>query len=340
MNVSSFRPLLIAMTIALTLIIGPGAAEAFPGMSTIHACINLTTLAGRTCTFQSDCPRNTVCHRTKCIPADEVPQDDWADSEDFLRGQPSEPSEASSSTQTAAHLDDGGADAACGTDRRCRIERLKTRNKHRRHLQIAQEERAVYAETNRLLAQQKSDIPRIDKPWIVGFQVHPTGFGAIAGHTFAAHFRAELTLVYRNQYVYFTPDDPQIPTVEGRHTATFGAGHFTYLPSSSWFSPFISAGFAMGSGEFGNFGRRGLGGTSGSSSSPKLTYHMVTAAIGAEAQFEAGFLLRLAYRHGRLVHNQASYGAGVYDVGARNGLREFMNSEGAMGFDFSIGWAF
>lgn len=93
----------------------------------------------------------------------------------------------------------------------------------------------------------------------------------------------------------------------------------------------------MGTGDLGSFGGRPFG--AGGSTTRKLTYHMVTAAAGAEAQFEAGFLLRLAFRHGRLIYNQASYG-GAYDAGARQGLREFMNSEGAMGFDFSIGWAF
>lgn len=321
------------------------AQAALPGLTTVQPCLNALqppSQPARRCAHDQDCQSGELCYRTVCLVERSVPADHWDETERFLQTQRASSASRSSSGEGYAG-DDGGAYAACGADRRCRIDRMATRNRHRRQLQIAHEERAVQQEVNRILEQRRANVIRLDKPWAVALQIHPTGYGLLGSHAVNAHFRAEATLVYRDSYVYFIPDDPQLPSVDGRHSSLFGFAHLTYLPSTAWFSPFLSVGFGMGRGEYGSYSwdRPMSGqGSQGSGNSPGVRYHVVTAALGAEAQFESGSFFRLGFRHGRLLYNQARYGPGSYDDGARRSLREYMHSEGLMGLDLSIGWTF
>lgn len=230
--------------------------------------------------------------------------------------------------QSTQEQKDASADELCGADRRCRIRRLAHRNQMRRHYQAAEQQKAIYDRVNSLLEKEQEQIARRREPSSTGLQYHPWGFGFVASHTFDGHFRADVSLVYDGRYINYSPDRDDLSNISGSHSVWTGAGHATYLPSRAWFSPLVSVGFGIGNGEFSGGNR------------PGVIYHFVTAAVGVEAQFDSGMVVRMAYRHGLLAYNQARYGPGDYDDNIRESLREYMHDQGLSGFDFSLGWAF
>lgn len=271
------------------------------------------------CVFQEDCPSNTVCFEARCVPHTEARDEPWTESRSE---QP---------TRWVALPDDGGADAICGADRRCRIERIKSRNRQRRYLEIAIQERAVEREVERVLTREIEEVNRIDKPWHLALLVRaPSRVGLQGGRTFQGRFRAAADFTYGDPYVFFSPNDTSLPTVEGYHSLFLFGVHGTYLPSTRWLTPTISAGFQLGNGSYGSWG----------SSNTDTVYHILTGAVGAETQFKGGFHMGIALRHGRVIYNQARLGAGVYDRPTRDALQEYMNREGNLSFDLTIGWAF
>lgn len=253
------------------------------------------------CLTDADCPTEMVCVQHACYEPDELPE--------------------SSLYHTTA-------DEACGQDRRCRLERLASRNRMRRHYRAAHHERIVYEEAQQIVEQQREEVLRQENPWSAALYRHPFGFGLYGGRTFSEHFRAEVTLVFQDERVDYSDGGQDHGFGGGSHEVTFTTMHASYFPSRAWFSPVVSVGFGFGGGDFGG------------GSNPGVRYHFVTGAVGAEAQFEFGFKLRLAYRYGRLLYNQAYHGPGDYDDSVRQRMREFMHEEGLVGFDFSIGWAF
>ena len=290
-----------------------------------HACIGyFQPRSGPIrCALERDCPPNSFCQDGICVGFSQESASQQSSS------QWSQTSDASSPVGFVRLPDDGGADALCGADRRCRIERIKSRNRQRRSLEIAHQERAVQREVERILERQKEEVHRLDRPWLIALQFRGLEYGLLGGYTFGGHLRLEANFLYGEDWIYYTPTDTSLPSINGNHRLrTFGA-HATYLPSRRWFSPLISVGFSMAHGSLG-----------GSGSSPDVAYHLLNGALGAEAQLAGGFHLRLALRHGRVIYNQARFGPGSYDRSTRNALREYMNNEGLFGIDFSIGWAF
>lgn len=318
------------LLVALALCFSPGAQAAIPGAQSLYSCLGIFGLgkaAERSCIYDSDCPAQHFCSENQCTMAMNIAQP-----------EKTAPPAAPFPPPDDSFVDDGGADAVCGTNRRCRIQRMASQNRQRRHLQIAEQELETQAQINRLLQRKKESINRLNRPWAAAFQVHPLGYGILASRAINAHFHAEVSTVWHNKYVYFFSDDPQLPSIDGYSQGVFGIGHLTFLPSKSWFSPLFSAGFGLGRGSFESYSYSSSGTIS--TTSPTTTYHLVTAAVGADAQLKSGFLLRLAFRHGRILYNQARYSPGIYDLGLRNALRDYMNSEELWGVDFSIGWAF
>ena len=321
---------LAAVTILLATLALPSPAQAqSAGLSQVNFCLSPFTAKrqGSSCTFDDDCRGTLVCFEAQCVPPQYADAYAWRsyDRRGEQAHQPQPPAEFRGADPLT---DDGGADEACGQDRRCRIERLAARNRARRHYDIARQERATQREVERILSQQGSTLLRDVKPWSVAFQRHPHGLGLMGGRTFAGHFRLEASWVFQDRRIDYVPDDSTAPTLNAFQTAGFGTVHFTFLPSKRWLSPMVSAGFAMGRGTY------------GSGSGPQVLYHLVTGAIGAEAQFEIGLMVRMAYRHGRVLYNQVRHGPGSYEADTRRSLREYMNNDGLGGVDFSIGWAF
>ena len=328
--------LLVALiSVPVVLLTGtPTAEAAFPGAGGPQLCLDVFRGMGnqeRGCTFHGDCRSDEVCFEATCVPEDEADGEAWAELRD---------DEEVERTTADPLPDDGGADDACGGDRRCRIERIEARNRMRRHYDAVEHERVVHDEAERILEDREASLVRHRRPWSLANQRHAFGLGIFGGRTFAGHFRAEASLVYQDRRINYVPDDSDASTVDGTQSATFATAHFTYLPSRAWFSPLLSVGFGMGRGDYGTGGGFGTGSPGRQAQSPDVRYDFVTAAIGAEAQFDIGFMFRVAYRHSLLIYNQVRNGPGNYDSQTRSGLREFMNDEGLNGIDFSIGWAF
>lgn len=324
----SLHKALALLILILSICFTTKAWAAPPATNNLYSCLNILGLTGgvgQSCVFNSECPGQLVCHEHRCAPPAKVAEERRSkvqEQEDFLSHAPT--------------TDDGGADAACGTDRRCRIQRLASQNRQRRHLHIAKEEIRTQTQINHLLQRKQESINRLNRPWAAAFQIHPMGYGLLASRSINAHLHAEISAVLNDTSIYFTPDDPQLPRLEGYQDGFFTLAHLTYLPSKGWFSPLFSAGVGMGRGKFHSYNAY----SGDSSIAPTTIYHLVTAAIGADAQFKSGFLLRLAFRHGRILYNQARYSPGVYDLGLKGSLRDYMNTQGLWGVDFSIGWAF
>lgn len=270
------------------------------------------------CRTAEDCPGDQVCSYGLCVldpEADDEPADD-------------PPPETRRPDLADPLPDDGGADQACGADRRCRIQRIKARNRMRRHYNAARDEEVAHRQARQVFAEHEEDLLRRAEPWSVALQYHPLGWGIFGGRMVHDHFRAEATLVTHEERPRINPDSQDIGRISDQHDVTFGTLHATFVPSRAWFSPFVSAGFGMGRGDYG-FG-----------DAPSVVYHYVTAAAGAEAQLEAGLLVRMGIRYGRLLYNQVRHAPGNYDDETRIGLREWMHDDKLRGIDFSIGWAF
>ena len=281
---------------------------------------------GSPCTFNNECDEGWSCVENVCLSPE-------ATAERQAQARATE-SDATTVAPPSQAPYDGGADRVCGQNRRCRIERLKEEQRARRHLDIARQQLQTRRQAEAILARREEDIHRLDKPWLVGFTARFLGPGVLVGRTFSGgHLRAEATALFVDQYFYYQPDDPSLGYVDGNQSFILGSAQATYLPSKRWFSPYLSAGFSMASGDFSSY-------AGGSSSDTQVKYHLVTAAVGFEAQFKIGLNARLGVTHGRVLYNQVSFAPGAYDQQARDNLRAYMNSDGLFSFDFTLGWAF
>lgn len=320
------RLAVVLFAVAVSATFAAPAAAFAPGTGGQLYCLDMLRdlfSDDRSCITDRDCMGDNVCVEHVCTSPKEI--DDWGDLGQYAAPIIGDPIP-----------DDGGADEACGADRRCRIERLAHRNRLLRQYQAAHQERLVRDETRQLLEEREPETNREADPWSLGFQRHQFGLGLSGAWTYAGHFRPEATLVFQDSRG--TTHDGDLRT---RQDATFLTTHVTYLPSPSWFSPLVSVGFGMGWGEMRLLGSRARPGVDVElGSNPSVHYHFVTAAVGAEAQFGFGLFIRLAYRHGRLLYNQVRYEAGEYDERLREDYREFMHDEQLGGFDFTLGWAF
>lgn len=323
---------LTTCVVAVLLIAVPASAEAFsPGGTDNLMCINALRdlfTSDRGCVTDRDCIGDNVCVDHQCTrPRDSASTwEEFAQHEGPITGEPIP--------------DDGGADAVCGEDRRCRIRRLAHRNRLRRHYWAGYEERIVRDETRQLLEQEEPEEIREAAPWSIGYQRHAYGHGFTGAWIYGGHIRPEATIVFQD-YRGTTVGEQRL-----RQDVTFLTSHLTYLPSDAWLTPLLSIGFGMGSGEHStsvvmdtNPNTDDVAPNAGSGR-PDLLYHFVTGAVGAEAQFGFGLVVRLAYRYGRLIYNQVRYDAGQYDEQLREDYREFMHDEQLAGFDFTLGWAF
>ncbi|RDV39854.1 hypothetical protein DV096_04630 [Bradymonadaceae bacterium TMQ3] len=322
---ASLLAIIALCTLALASLAPTADAQCLSGLFGSKADKKATETEQR-CTFHDECDEGFSCVETVCLSPEAV-----AERHAQTRATEGDITDVTPPPQDAY---DGGADRVCGQNRRCRIERLKEHQRSRRHLDIARQQLETRRQAEVILARRKEDIHRVDKPWLAGFTAHFLGTGMLVGRTFlGGHLRAEATARFVNSYLYYQPDDPSLGSIDGNQSLILGTAQATYLPSSRWLSPYLSAGFSMGSGEFYNY-------SSGGNSDTQVTYHLVSAAVGFEAQFSFGLNARLGVTHGRVLYNQVSYAPGAYDRQARDNLRAYMNSDGLFSFDFTLGWAF
>ena len=283
-----------------------------------------TSLAGQgsLCERDEECPADRICMQGFCVSGE-------------ARGPTAQlmPSGQDTSAPRAILPDDGGADAVCGHDRRCRIERIAARNQLHRQYRFIEDQEVIEAEMARIRQEQRAEIPRINRPRYIAYHNTPFGHGLLAGQTFRGFLRPELTLLTGEDTVQESFAGSQMPSFsETQNYRTIGA-FITALSNDAMLSPIVSLGLVMGRGE--------LGGTDWSSSwLADVYYHFLFGSVGVEAQFEAGMQARFTVGQGRLLYHQVRYGAGNYDEMLRPVVREHMHSNALRGFSITFGWAF
>ena len=229
------------------------------------------------------------------------------------------------------------ADRQCGRDRRCRIDRLRRQNQARRKAQKLREEYYVEKVYERINEEKLEDRPRAADPINIEAYLSLLGYGLTGGYTLLdGTLRAEAAFQYNEENYYGDADiNGSLTYYDGYHEGFFFFANATYLFTSGWLAPYVTAGLLYGSGTNTNYaadfgGGGGLG----------TTFHGFNLAGGIDIQLSLGVRGRLGVTVRPLIYNQARRGPGQYDEFARQALSAWWNSDELIGVDFSIGWAF
>lgn len=293
------------------------------------AAIPEVALAGQGSQCQSDgeCAGDRVCVQGFCVSGEAVgpnPQ----------RSSPQETQPQTRAQRSASPVpDDGGADAACGADRRCRIDRIAERNRLHRQYEFAQNRLIVEEEIARIEAEQRGVPPRVARPKSASYHNTPFGHGLVAGYTFQGTLRPEVVGLTYEDRVTGNVGTPGSSGISERHHFRSVGAQLTLLTMDSVITPILSLGFFMSRGELG-------GGGWSSDWAADVHYHFLVGAVGFDLQLESGLIARLTMGQGRLLYHQVRYGPGNYDAALRPVLREHMHSDRLRGLAISIGWAF
>ena len=231
---------------------------------------------------------------------------------------------------------DGGADAVCGPDRRCRIDRLAARNQLRRQYEVAQYQQIVDQELVRIGEEEDHPNPRLNKPRLFGLTVDTLGVGVMGGWNFHEHFRLSGYLKTDDERIAHTYHDPVFNapiSISERQSLTAWGVSIAYLSTTRIISPLALAGFTIASGELGV----------GWSSNPvaDVEYHFFHIGAGLDLQLSAGFQAQLTYNLQWLLHNQATLQDGGNNAELGRLLSDYYsNSRGLSGFALTFGLAF
>lgn len=255
------------------------------------------------CNEHTRCPEGTTCVENRCVIDTESTDDPQA-------------------------APDRGAQHECGTDRRCRIRRLARRNRARRQIDQIREEKRLQRLIDAEYEREHDSIVRRADPWVVGLHTRPeTGPGVLVGYAIVPRVRVEGSYHFNEVDFFHDIGDRYI---EGRHDFNeYGLGP-TYYFSDSVFALYARAAFSLRTGSFSAW-------DSGSSSTLDTEFHILTGAIGADAQFENGFHMRAGLMYRYLLFNEASIDVGQYDDEVRQAFNEEFFP---LDLEVSIGWAF
>lgn len=252
-------------------------------------------------------------------------------------------SNAEAKADQARALNEVQAEKLCGTDRRCRIERLKGLNRARRRVQHLREESRALGRAKQLEEEQRRRRVRSYKPYSILQMVSRLGpLAAEFGLGLSERLRLEAKLTLQLGDANLDGGSLSTP-LWAELTGTF-------LPRTNRLSPYVSAGAFIGSAQI---NPRGFdsdefffddnGGVIGSPEGLKkigMRIHGVHATIGLDFQAEIGAHLKagLTYRHAFYV--QARRAKGEYDEQLRRQLRRWFKSNNQWDFVFGLGWAF
>lgn len=267
---------------------------------------------GRTCEYDLECPAGQACNEMGiCMP----------------RGSVGRPTAEES------------ADDACGEDRRCRIDRLKRKNKAQRHARIISEERQVQNMLEQERKKALDDKPRLKDPWSVAVRMSRLGpIGMHGGYTFLGRIHPEFEFTYSPNLYIFAPGSSDSAGISGDFEGWWFRGGLSYFLLDSWFSPYLTAGFQVGVGSFYNFSSgfdfADFGTEVGS------RFHAGEFGGGFDMQFKFGLQTRLGVVYRPLVYNQARIGPGQYDPQTRQGLADWYKRGAAVDVVWLLGWAF
>lgn len=310
------------------------AVPTAPGISAV--CLNALRQASNIqpsqCIVDSDCVNGWQCHELQCVSPEDAAIFRRAARANRSGQQGAADGSGSNSRGDLTAANTLSAEELCGADRRCRIERLKSDNRARRQQTVFEEERAVQNIVREFHRQEKEATVRTNHPWTIDFLANFLGWGFSGGYSFSNNLRAEIGFTRNDDYMYYYDNTTSL---SGRHRATFLVAQAVLIPMESWLTPYLALGFMGGSGTFGNDSFYGGWG----SSDMDVKYHILHASGGLDAQFDFGLHLRLGFRYGYVLYNQASLGPGLYEPTTRSGLESWME-ETLLSIDFNMGWAF
>lgn len=231
------------------------------------------------------------------------------------------------------------AEDECGTDRRCRLDRLARKNAARRHAKTIREEEQV----RDILAEEEEERlkerPRLKDPLSADLRISRLGAsGAHIGYVFFGRLQPEFEFIWSSLYAYTPSGEDGAAGLDGYHDGWFFRFGATYFLLESWFSPYLSAGFQLGTGQFQSYSYD-LDFDFVGSSNLDTKFHAAEVGGGMDLQFAFGMHTRLGLAYRPLIYNQARYGPGSYDPTTRQGLARWYKQAAGVDIIWLIGWA-
>lgn len=320
------------LMLCLWLIPSTGMAQSV-GDSFRNGClfpIRALTTNKRACVFDSGCSPDQRCRSGYCKLKPGVYR------EQVLGERPAEEQPDLSKFPELAAPATPVADEECQQDRRCRLNRLKRQNNARRYVATMDaEERAMqYQRTHQ--DRLYSDVYRRVSPINLELLGSFLGTGLTGGYTINGWLRLEGGFQYFYSYI-----DAEIPALNNAYFSSDLDAFFyhmqgTYLFRESWWTPYVSAGFIYGSGDFGYNSFDGFGG----GSNLNLTMHALTASAGMDLQTSFGLRGRLGAVTRLPIYTRVASSPGVYDDLYKAGVEAYFRNEQLIGAEVSLGWAF
>lgn len=295
----------------------PSGAEDSDGSGSEAERSNRSSSSTNECSYHVDCPSDHLCVRGECVRSKNA-------------------------------VEQMSADEACGGDRRCRIERLKRRNRARRQAQLLEEEREVRSMVERYRGEEIAQYPRIDRPFTADLRMSRFGvLGLAAGYTFFGRLRPELHFAHKPAYDVFVEVDNR--DFDGTQSVTWFVPGIVYFFTDGSFAPYAGVSFLFGTGSYEEFGGDiGGGFEGGGTNSPSRSaseidteYHAAEIKAGVDYQMkDMGGHLRFGLAYRPLIYNQARFGPGDYSDATRRAMDKWFGNLAQIDVMFLAGWAF
>ena len=222
----------------------------------IFAFTIMTLSAGaafsESCAVDSDCGSKLVCRDLQCVDKPAVVPKSYCQY-DYECGVAQQCVNAKCVADFDA--DDQSANDACGTDRRCRINRLKRANAAWRHIDQLNTEKRLKEDLARAQKEKLKEQPRLFKPMVFGLQESRLGPvpGVYFGWTLAGQIRATVDYQFSELDTY-TNNGNQFAEI---HWLTVAAEYFMFTGAVT---PYVRAGFKLGNGTFDSYSSDAGGG--------------------------------------------------------------------------------
>lgn len=232
------------------------------------------------------------------------------------------------------------AEEECGTDRRCRLARLRRTRQLQRATHHAQERAEFLYVEQRRERHELDASPRRLHPWIIealvtdhhlgaaaGLHPHPNVYFGINGAFFWGYSQ------YRSEVIPpVNPDDyPMYGYSSTQVNAAFVVGgELRWLMFEHIITPYLGLGFQV------LLGGASTGGTSIPYQEGRLEAHYLQTAAGIDVQFPFGLRFRAAFVVRPLIHVRARSEGDAILSAAEDGFRDGFRLFGAEG---GIGWS-
>ncbi len=220
------------------------------------------------------------------------------------------------------------AQVECGSDRRCRLARLKRLQETRRRHAYNQERYARNQGTQMAESEYLKKNPRRRDPFSFGARFSRVGFfGFGVGYQFADAFRAQ-----------FSYQRVSILNFSGSRTIELNANQFglagEYFLSTGGFAPFLSGGFFLMEGEAGTDFYSSVGGLGESTAA----LHFAELGGGFDIQVN-GYRFRLMGAFKPLIYHQGTIN-GAHDESTKESLKQTFESDMQIDIILQLGYAF